>query len=404
MTDHQILRELAIRVRDLCSRPEMEEKRLAWQRLNALKPARPLVLCIPEGAWPELVTPSSLHCQDKLFRGWESVLRQKIYTVEVIRDDTFLEPWFDVSWCINVGHYGFEVPYTYGEQRGSYHWEGPLKNLDLDIPKLHYRPLSVDRVETMRRVELANQIFGDVLPVRIRGGLWWTMGMTWEAAKLVGLENLMFYMCDQPANVHRLMQFLQAEHMHFINWFETEGLLRPNNSANYVGSGGMGITDALHPSEENTLLRDLWGFAESQETVGISPMMFEEFVLPYQKPLMDRFGLNYYGCCEGLEHRIDSVIRDIPRLRAVSVAPKANQRVLAEKLAGHYVYYRKADPVPVCVNFSESHIRQDVSNTLSFARGQPLALVLKDTHTVMNEPHRIIRWVEIVREEIDHAA
>jgi hypothetical protein len=279
-----------------------------------------------------------------------------------------------------------------------------LKDLDRDLPKLHYRPLSVDRAETYRRLALANELFGDILPSRIHGQLWWTVGMTWEASKLVGLENQMLYMCDQPENVHRLMKFLMEEHLHFIQWFEKEGLLRPNNGFNGVGSGGVGMTDELHPVAEQTSLKDYWGFAESQETVGISPSMFEEFVLPYQVPLMEKFGLNYYGCCEGLEQRFDLVAKHIPRLRSVSVAPKADQRAMAEKMGGRYVYYRKADPVPVCVNFNEEHIRNGLAYTLNMAKGQPLALVLKDTHTVQNEPWRINRWVEIAREEIERDA
>lgn len=404
MNNREILRDLARRYRDIALRPEMAERREWWRSLNALESRRPLVLVLPEGAWSELIPESSLQCEDNLLRRWEGMLRRKIYTFEKIRDDSFFEPWFDIAWVFEVGDYGFEVPYHHGEQRGSYHWEGPLKDLDRDLPKLHDRPLRVNREETHRRVALANELFGDLLPARIHGDMWWTMGLTWEAAKLVGLENLMLYMCDQPENVHRLMAFLRDEHMHFIEWFEKEGLLRPNNCSNGVGSGGVGMTDALHPAGEQTSLRDYWGFAESQETVGISPAMFEEFVLPYQVPLLEKYGLNYYGCCEGLESRIDLVLEQVPRLRAVSVAPKADQRKLAEKLAGQYVYYRKADPVPVCVQFSESYIRQDLRHTLTVARDQQLALVLKDTHTVQNEPWRIERWVQIAREEIANDA
>mgnify|MGYP007005279855 CR=1 FL=1 len=33
-------------------------------------------------------------------------------------------------------------------------------------------------------------VFGDVLPVEIRGGHYWTMGLTWRAIDLIGLEGL----------------------------------------------------------------------------------------------------------------------------------------------------------------------------------------------------------------------
>lgn len=131
--------------------------------------------------------------------------------------------------------------------------------------------------------------------------------------------------------------------------------------------------------------------------------MFEEFVLPYQIPLLDKFGLNCYGCCEGLEHRIKPVLRYIPRLRRVSVAPSANQEVLADALAGKYIYSRKPYPAHVCVNFNEKAIREDLRHTLAVAKGQPLEIILKDTHTVEGQSWRIARWVEIAREEVEKA-
>ena len=95
-----------------------------------------------------------------------------------------------------------------------------------------------------------------------------------------------------------------------------------------------------------------------------------------------------------------SVLERVPRLRRISVAPKADQSSIAEKLAGRYVYCRKADPVPVCVGFSEDGIRADLRRTLQAAKGQTLELILKDTHTIQSEPRRLARWVEIAREEL----
>ncbi|MCX7915427.1 MAG: hypothetical protein N3A53_03880 [Verrucomicrobiae bacterium] len=252
---------------------------------------------------------------------------------------------------------------------------------------------------------LANEIFGDILPARIRSMLFWTVGLTWEAAKLVGLGDLMFLICDQHEQALWLMAFLRDEHLHFLQGCEHEGLLTPNSEAEHAGSQGVGCTDELKPeSDVGNLLRQRWGFAESQETVGISPAMFEEFVLPYQVPLLEKFGLNCYGCCEGLKHRIRAVLRHVPRLRRISVAPSANQEVLAEALAGRYIYSRKPYPAHVCVHFNERAIREDLRHTLTVARGQPLEIILKDTHTVEGQPRRIARWVEIAREEVANAA
>lgn len=403
MTDREILRDLARQVREIAERPIMAERRQLWLRHSALQPTRPMILCWPEGSWRECVPYESLRCCEKQLRGWENALRMQIYTADVLRDDQVIEPFFNLNWQVERGSYGVDVPYTYGDSRGSYVWTPPLQNLDRDIEKLHYRPLSVDRAGTQRKLDQAHEILGDILPVRLRWQPWWTTGMTWEAVKLFGIEELMLAMCDNPAGVHRLMSFLRDETLNFIGWFEREGLLTPNNAGNYCGSGGMGYCNELQPAATGTKLKDYWGFAESQETVGISPQMFEEFILPYQVSVQAKFGLNYYGCCEQLEHRLPHILKQIPNLRRVSVAPKANQELIAPQLAGKYVYCRKVDPVPICVEFNEASIRADLRHTLTVAKGQPLELILKDTHTVQHEHHRLARWVAIAREEIDAA-
>ena len=73
---------------------------------------------------------------------------------------------------------------------------------------------------------------------------------------------------------------------------------------------------------------------------------------------------------------------------------------MAAKLAGKYIFYRKPNPAHVCVGFNEPALRGDIHRTLRAAAGQPLALVLKDTHTVEHDLTRLPRWAKIVREEI----
>mgnify|MGYP003871131979 FL=1 len=381
----------------------MAERRALWLAHNDLRPVRPMVLCYPEGAWTELLPDSALQCRDALARRWERGLRHTIYWWQHIRDDNVVEPFFDVPWEISIGDYGVKIPYAHGDQRGSYVWDPPLKDLPADLDRLHFRPLAVDRERTQRNLALANEIFGDLLPARIRGKYWWTAGLTWEAVKLVGLEQLMLLMYDQPETVHRLMAFLRDETLHFIQWFERQELLSPGNGNSYTGSGGVGYTGQLPgndgPEFRPAKLGDLWGFAESQETVGISPAMFAEFVLPYQLPILEKFGLNCYGCCEQLHTRIDRVLA-VPRLRRVSVSPWADQRVMAEHMDKSIIFSRKPNPTIICMDFDEQRIRHDLRQTLEHAQGRPLEIIMKDTHTVQNEPWRIERWVRLAMDEV----
>ena len=402
--DREILRALAGRVREIAEHPEQAVHKRRLTALNSLQPERPVVLCYPEGAWDEILPRSAMECENEKLREWERGLRMKVYWWEHFRDDNAIEPFFNINWRVNQGDYGVKVPYEHGAGRGSYHWTAPFENIDEGMSQLKLPVRSVDREGTQAEVDLANSLFGDLLPVRIRGKHWWTSGLTWEAIKLIGLETLMLAPYDQPEGLHRLMAWLRDRHMDFINWLEAEGLLTHGNEDDYSGSGGSAYTRELPQPDWKpgmpVRLRDIWGFAESQETVGISPEMFAEFILPYQLPILEKFGLNAYGCCEPIHDRIDYILK-VPRLRRISVSPWTDQQIMAEKLGRNYIFSRKPNPTQICLTFNEELIREDLATTLRLAGEGPLEIIMKDTHTVQNEPWRISRWIEIAYEEVE---
>lgn len=405
--DREILRPLAARAREIAEDSSMPKRKARWIGHNALRSERPMVLCFPEGAWEEILPESACRCADPALREVERQLRARIYWWEHLRDDNAAEPYFNVNWKMNVGDFGVAIPRVQGDNRGSFIWDPPIKDLDRDFSRLHQRDVAVDREATAAWIEKLTGLFGDLLPVRIRGHFWWTVGLTMSAAYLFGIEEIMLATYDNPGALHRLMAFLRDDCLNVMRYVEREGLLSADNQNDYTGSGGVAYTDEL-PSGPVTPnhhmgLRDVWGFAESQETVAISPMQFEEFVLPYQIPLLNHFGLACYGCCEPMELRFAAVARAIPRLRRVSVAPLANQKKLAEQLDGRFIYSRKCDPTKVCVGFNEEGIRSELRQTLQITRGQPVELIMKDTHTVQSDPARLSRWVGIAFEEIERA-
>jgi hypothetical protein len=140
----------------------------------------------------------------------------------------------------------------------------------------------------------------------------------------------------------------------------------------------------------------MWGLAESQETVGVGPAQFEEFVLAYQVPLITRFGLAYYGCCEPLDARFDCVLESIPNLHTVSVSPWCDRELAAEKLTDRYVYAWKPNPTLICaptVDWGE--VERVTRETLQIARGCNVAMVMKDTHTFHGDASRVGRWAQM---------
>ncbi len=405
--DVDVLRGLAVRCREIADSDANLALKQRWTDLNDLKHSGPpLLLTSPEGSWREIIPTFPVECEDEQARGWEYGLRQRIYQHDVIKDDAAFDPVFTVGRTVSVSDYG--IPFNQSrsdEAQGAYHDEPVLTDLDGDLDRLHFRTMTVDRKKSEATFELAAQTFGDLLEIQFPSACWWTCGLTWQAIKLWGLENLMISMYDNPEGLHRLMKFLSDEMLNFITFFEREELLNYNANGG-VGSGGLGFTSQLpsrdRPVEGPVRLNQLWGFSESQETVGVSPDMFGEFIYPYQKPLQERFGLNYYGCCEPSESRWEH-ISQTPNLRAISVAPWSDQAVCAELFGRDYVYCRKPNPSPVCMSFNEEEIRKEFRETFTHAGALNTVMILKDTHTVENEPDRFARWVAIGREELGSA-
>jgi len=129
--------------------------------------------------------------------------------------------------------------------------------------------------------------------------------------------------------------------------------------------------------------------------------MFEEFVFQYQLPILKKFGLNCYGCCEALENRWH-IIKRIPNLRRVSVSPWANLEKMAEYIGDKYVLSLKPNPTDLAVSvMDQESVRKKIKNALKITRGCILEIIMKDNHTLGNNPSNLVNWVKIVREEIE---
>jgi hypothetical protein len=402
--DRVILRDLAKRVAALAHRPEEQAKRDLWRRHNALGRTRPLIFCDPENGWHEIITEGDLTCQGELARAWEFRLRKDLWWGECMRDDRVIEPFFRVALVYAESDWGMHEVRRGGDHGGAYTWEAPLKSY-ADLDRLRFPAIDVDWDASHRALALANEAFGDVLPVTSRTSWWWTLGMTWTLVNLRGLERLMLDMVDEPDHLHAVMAFLRDGTLAKLDFLESNGLLCLNNDGTYVGSGGFGWSDELPGAGYAGHVRtsDMWGFAESQETVGVSPAMFAEFVFPYQLPILSRFGLNCYGCCEPLDLRWPIVER-IPRLRRVSMSPWVNVPRMAERLGGRFVFSRKPNPADLAMShFDEERIRDQLRVEMRVLREHDCRaeFIMKDNHTICRDPRRVMRWVQIAREEAE---
>ena len=147
---------------------------------------------------------------------------------------------------------------------------------------------------------------GDLLTVRLKGVWWWSLGLTWPAATFRGLQNMLCDFIEHPDELKELLSILSRGHLDKLDYLEAHGLLSLNNDGTYVGSGGFGFSDELPQagfSRARSRTATCGDSPRARRRVHVSPAMYEEFIFPYEKPIMERFGLTCYGCCEPLHGR-----------------------------------------------------------------------------------------------------
>jgi len=387
--DVQILRSLAHRW-VVCSQDPVNEKRAKlWQRHNDLETDEPLVQMSPENSWWEILPPR-MECENPLARSWEFELRAQLFHAEEVKDDWVLEPIFNIGCAFTDDGWGIDRKII--NNGASYTIDAAIQDYEEDFPKLHFPRIIMDWDKTYETLETAQKVMGDILDVQLnKAGWYWSLGLSNDYIHLRGLENFMIDFLDEPEWVHRMYDFLCQGYLDRLDFLEQNDLLSQNTTrGNFGGYTNQILTKG--PGEK-ILTSDMWGFVESQETVSMNPDMYGEFILPHHIKLAERFGLNAYGCCEPFDP-LWKYIRQLPRLRRVSVSPWADWTKVPEYLGKDYVAAVKPIPTPLAnANMNEDVVRRDCRRAVEETKGGICEFIMKDTHTLGNNPQNAVRWV-----------
>jgi hypothetical protein len=404
------LRELARKQAELAALPVMEERRKAWTALNdGVAGARPMVM-VDNWTFDRDFMPASIYrCTSETGRKIEQKLLRAIRTQELIGDDTVVPDTFDIGWFVNIDPLGVPIPVTHvkdsqGVETG-YHFEHPITDLKRDLHLVKPVTCGVDRRKTAEWKAFLEDLLGEWLPVEIRAGSMGPTSLTQMVVKLMGMEAMYVAMYDAPDEMHALMARLRDNCLGAMRWAEAEALPRLNNGHQNCAGSGFNFTTLLPAAGYAggpARLRDLWGEAESQETVGISPAMFGEFCAPYYRAVCEPLGLVYWGCCEPA-HPLWEHIRAMPHLKKVSVSRWCDERFMGEAIRGTgIVYSRKPDPkfLGVDVTLDEDAWAAHVRATLDATRGVLVEFAIRDVYTLHGDLGKVRRAVEIMRREI----
>jgi len=398
--DRTILRDLAKRYLDVCARDGQKELRDLWRAHNSLKPTR-TPIHVRAFAWGEMPQ-SECECEDSLLRGREAFFRRELFRAS-FGDDTIFEPWVTVGARHARSGWGVGPERTRpAEAGGSWKDDYPLKAV-ADIERLVPPRHEIDEAATALATRKLTDAVGDIITVNIdRAPAWrvWSGDISTDFGRLRGIEHFMLDMIENPEWLHRLAAFMR------------DGILRAHDEAEAAGDWGftshenqsMPYAEELSDPAPNQLgarRSELWGYMAAQEFTLVSPAMHEEFLLRYQRPILEKFGLVAYGCCEDLTRKI-GMLKGIPNLRRIAVAPAADVAKCAEQIGTDYVMsYRPSPADMVGYGFDAARVRAILTRDLEACRGCRVDITLKDVQTVQGDSDRVRKWVALAREVAD---
>jgi len=400
--DTEILRVLGEQLTRIAQLPVQNEKKAMWRDLNGLRSVRPMV-CIDQLPWHELNVNDelTLRCEDPFLRSIEKNIRMLLYKWNRFPADMVIENRIDVPKTVRGLNYGLEVVE-----------ETRITDADNDIVSHKYidicpteealETLKPDKIESdsvldKEHMDICEQIFKDIMPVRLLGvcvhaGVWDRI------SQARSVEAILYDIADRPEFVAKIAHKFLELTMNTVDQLEAEGLLEAEDplihcTGSYTGELPLDDYDPAH-----TRAKDCWALTAAQMFSTVGSAHHEEFDIDIMKPLYERFGLIYYGCCEPLHNKID-IVRKIKNVRKVSVSPWADIDKSAEQLAGDYVFSGKPHPVYIAMGeLQEENVRAQIEQMIAACKrtNTPCELILKDVSTVAGNPNVLTEWERLV--------
>ncbi len=407
MHDLQRVRELAKETREFARSPEMERRRKLWTNHNSLSFTRPPIYTrsIPFGEFPQS---RDLQCQDPALRSLEYRFLLNRYYME-LADDTIMEPFLTVRAAVDVDPSGvYGLPADLGEKRNGIRAAAFQPSIleEEDIHKLRVRPYRVDEEETARRLAWHQEVLDGILDVAVDRqaplcGMW-SNDISTLLCKLRGIEEVMWDAYDRPEWLESLAAWMSDRILEHIDQTEAEGGFRLCNHQNQAMPYCREL-EAPSAADKAVSAKQLWGYMAAQEFTTFGPAMFDTFMFRYQQPILERYGLVAYGCCEDLTHKIP-IIKRLKNLRRIAVSPFADPAKCAEQIGGDYVLSWRPNPSTACsYSVDEDAIRRELRQVMDIFDQNHCVwdITLKDLETTGGDPTAIIRWTHIVRSELD---
>ena len=357
--DRQRLDYLAHQQVEIAHSKKMQKLLKAWEKHGRFDPdSRPMVT-MELWTFREDILPPLLECTGEEARKWEERFLMNIVNHTLFDDDTLVTDYMPFS----CG--GYLIPFI--------------------LPP---------KEETDREMDEYNELFGKILPARLVGHSLYACPVQ-DIIHLMSMENMFFAMYDYPEQFHSMMDQLTDDYVSLFRAEEQDGRLLSTTGSERVAQGSYCFTDKLPSNQDHYHTTDIWGYMDCQESAGLSPAMYGEFIFPYYKKVLDCYGRVSYGCCEAVHAIWDDYLSTLPHLGKVSISPWCNEAFMGQR--------RKPDPTLIGVGsvLDEDAVRAHFRKTVGAAEGCTLEIVQRDVYQIHNTYEKVRRYVELIREECE---
>jgi len=395
--DVAYLRELAKKQMEYANTPENKMRESRWFAHNDLQADQPIVTIEEDTFFHEVARP--LICETEDGRRFEEKILRHIIGREDIDDDRATPDYFGAMRYSWFTPFGIEPKVNRVGDTSAHEYIHVIHDLERDIEKLGASTWGYEKRSS--DLDMAEEIFHGIMPV-VEISEFPYGGLTHMLIRLISQETLFMSMYDYPDLVHKMMHMLVSDWEKYYKELEENGILITNNLNQPLWQGTNAATNLL-TYKDGATIGDMWGYFDSQETVGLSPDMFAEFLFPYYKPLMDKCGLINYGCCEPVHFFWEKCLSRCQNLRKLSISPWCDEVYMGDKLRGtSVIYHRKPSPnlLGEKEGFEDEYAKHIVE-TLKAAKGCKLEFSLRDVYSIGGVKSRGKQVVRLIKRLIE---
>ncbi len=400
--DREVLRSLALSLKELSEDPHYKKLRRLWEKHNALQGERPMFLCdqLPWNELEPLATNGGALVSDPQLKSVEIWMRREIWKAKNLVTDMVVDPYIKIRRPYRNSGYGLrsqvtELKLDASGDVSSQHMDCMINEPE-DVEKILIPRIEPDEEATRQLADAANELFSDIMPWRFTGeimhlGAWDTI------AYWMGVENIYIELMDRPEMMHAIMERMTQAYIAQVKQFEKYRLY--DTCENYCHCSQTYMQG--ESIDREAIPANGWAFGLAQLFTSVSPKITAEFECAYMQRIFPYFKNIYYGCCDRLDDRLEIVSR-LPNVRKISCSPWSHREAFAEKLPRSIIMSNKPSPAMLAGDsFDEDIVRNDIRRTIEAARKNSVTLemILKDVSTVRYDTNRLKRFCTIVAEE-----